>query len=72
MTTKKVLVIGCGPAGIAQNVAFNQYLKDKSVEITCYEMGSEIGGLWTYNPSVGDDVHHSMYIFHQVVWRILP
>jgi len=35
------------------------------VEITCFEQGSEIGGLWTYNSTVGDHVHQSMYRYHQ-------
>lgn len=62
MAAKDVLVIGCGPAGIAQLVDFAQNAINHNV--TCYEMGSEIGGLWTYSPKTGD-VHQSMYRYHQ-------
>lgn len=35
------------------------------MKVTCFEQGSEIGGLWTYSPGVGDTVHQSMYRYHQ-------
>jgi len=57
----KVLVIGAGPAGIAQMCT----LSEAGLDVTCYERGSEIGGLWTWNDAVGDDVHQSMYQYHQ-------
>jgi len=60
-SSPKVLLIGCGPAGIAQMVSFSQ----ANMDVTCFEMGSEIGGLWTWSDSVGDDVHQSMYKYHQ-------
>jgi len=56
-----VLLIGCGPAGIAQMCTFSK----ANYKVTCFEKGSEIGGLWTYSPIVGDDVHQSMYRYHQ-------
>jgi trimethylamine monooxygenase len=37
---------------------------EHSLNVTCFEQGSEIGGLWTYTPEVGD-VHQSMYRYHQ-------
>ena len=61
MATPKVLVIGAGPAGIAQMCT----LSEAGLDVTCYERGSEIGGLWTWNDAVGDDVHQSMYQYHQ-------
>jgi trimethylamine monooxygenase len=59
---KTVLVIGAGPAGIAQCVVF---AGQSNVKATCYEMHSEIGGLWCFSEQVGDDVHHSMYHQHR-------
>jgi len=62
MAGKNVLVIGCGPAGIAQMCTLSE---TKGLNVTCFEKGSELGGLWTYNPTVGDDIHQSMYRYHQ-------
>lgn len=61
--SKSVLVIGCGPAGIAQMVDLAQ--AETKLNVSCFEKGSEIGGLWTYNAEVGDTVHQSMYRYHQ-------
>lgn len=61
--SKDVLVIGCGPAGIAQMVDFAQ--GEVKHNVTCFEMGKEMGGLWTWSDAVGDDVHQSMYRYHQ-------
>merc|ERR1711934_30455 len=57
----RVLVIGCGPAGIAQMVV----LSKTNHNVSCFEQGSEIGGLWTYSAERGDSVHQSMYRYHQ-------
>jgi len=62
MSSKSVLVVGGGPAGIAQT---NVLANADGIDVTCYEMNDEIGGLWTYNANVGDDVHHGMYRYHQ-------
>jgi len=35
------------------------------LNVTCLEKGSEIGGLWTYSEQTGDDIHQSMYRYHQ-------
>jgi trimethylamine monooxygenase len=61
MTNPRVLVIGCGPAGLAQMVTFSQ----AGMDVACFEQGSELGGLWTYSAAVGDNVHQSMYRYHQ-------
>lgn len=61
MPSPSVLLIGCGPAGIAQMVSFAQ----AGMKVTCFEKGSELGGLWTYSKKVGDKVHQSMYRYHQ-------
>jgi trimethylamine monooxygenase len=39
--------------------------KNGQHNVTCFEQGSEIGGLWTYSSQVGDNQHHSMYRYHQ-------
>lgn len=62
MADTSVLVIGAGPAGIAQCVVL---AGQTNVTATCYEMHSEIGGLWCFSEKVGDDVHHSMYHQHR-------
>lgn len=72
MAAKDILVIGCGPAGLAQLVGFAQSEAKlpsvdggKKFNVTCFEKGSELGGLWTWSEKVGDDVHQSMYRYHQ-------
>lgn len=45
-------------------VNFAQNANEK-LKVTCFEQGSEIGGLWTWSDKVGDEVHQSMYRYHQ-------
>ena len=59
--TKAVLVIGAGPSGMAQ---VNALVGAADMEVRCFEMNSEIGGLWTWTDDVGD-CHGSMYRYHQ-------
>ena len=59
--TKKVLVIGAGPSGMAQ---VNALVGAAGLDVRCFEMNSEIGGLWTWTDDVGD-CHGSMYRYHQ-------
>ena len=59
--TKAVLVIGAGPSGMAQ---VNALVGAADMEVRCFEMNSEIGGLWTWTDEVGD-CHGSMYRYHQ-------
>ena len=59
--TKAVLVIGAGPSGMAQ---VNALVGAADLEVRCFEMNSEIGGLWTWTDDVGD-CHGSMYRYHQ-------
>ena len=40
---KDVLVVGCGPSGMAQ---VNALAGAKNMNVSCFEMNSEIGGLW--------------------------
>ena len=58
---KDVLVIGCGPSGMAQ---VNALAGVDEVNVRCFEMNDEIGGLWTWTDKVGD-CHGSMYRYHQ-------
>lgn len=58
---KDVLVIGAGPSGMAQ---VNALASAESLNVRCFEMNSEIGGLWTWTDKVGD-CHGSMYRYHQ-------
>ena len=59
--TKDVLVIGAGPSGMAQ---VNALVGAAGLDVRCFEMNSEIGGLWTWTDDVGD-CHGSMYRYHQ-------
>ena len=59
--TKAVLVIGAGPSGMAQ---VNALVGAAGLDVRCFEMNSEIGGLWTWTDAVGD-CHGSMYRYHQ-------
>ena len=59
--TKAVLVIGAGPSGMAQ---VNALVGAADLEVRCFEMNSEVGGLWTWTDDVGD-CHGSMYRYHQ-------
>ena len=59
--TKAVLVIGAGPSGMAQ---VNALVGAAELEVRCFEMNSEVGGLWTWTDDVGD-CHGSMYRYHQ-------
>ena len=59
--TKDVLVIGAGPSGMAQ---VNALVGAAGLAVRCFEMNSEIGGLWTWTDDVGD-CHGSMYRYHQ-------
>ena len=61
MTKKAVLVIGAGPSGMAQ---VNALVGAANLEVRCFEMNSEVGGLWTWTDDVGD-CHGSMYRYHQ-------
>merc|ERR1711871_1502323 len=63
MPRTRVCVIGCGPAGIAQMASFRE--ANCNLDVTCFEQGSEVGGLWTYSSTIGDTVHQSMYRYHQ-------
>ncbi|XP_057868645.2 putative flavin-containing monooxygenase FMO GS-OX-like 11 [Cryptomeria japonica] len=47
----KVGVIGAGAAGL---VAARE-LKRQGFEVVVYEQNSDVGGIWLYNPNVGDD-----------------
>ena len=58
---KDVLVIGAGPSGMAQ---VNTLAQTEGLNVRCFEMNDEIGGLWTWTDKVGD-CHGSMYRYHQ-------
>lgn len=60
-SSKDVLVIGGGPSGLAQ---VNALVSASGLNVRCFEMNSEIGGLWTWTDDVGD-CHGSMYRYHQ-------
>ncbi|GLJ13517.1 hypothetical protein SUGI_0214200 [Cryptomeria japonica] len=47
----KVGVIGAGAAGL---VAARE-LKREGFEVVVYEQNADVGGIWLYNPNVGDD-----------------
>lgn len=62
----RIAIIGAGPCGLAQLLAFSKAIQDCLVEVICFERQSDWGGLWRYTPLVGNDVygepiHSSMY-----------
>jgi trimethylamine monooxygenase len=67
--SKRIAIIGAGPAGLAQLRAF-QSAKDKgsgdAFDIVCFEKQKDWGGMWNYTWRTGVDengeqVHGSMY-----------
>lgn len=61
---KSVCIIGAGPSGLSQLVAFAG--KEDTVEVVCLEKGKEVGGQWQYDwhrglTEYGEHVHSSMY-----------
>tara|TARA_Y100001970_G_scaffold120062_1_gene148872 strand:- start:3296 stop:4648 length:1353 start_codon:yes stop_codon:yes gene_type:complete len=65
---KRVGIIGAGPSGLAQLIAFKSEHKKsiKIPEIICFEKQDNWGGLWKYNSQTGIDkygeiIHGSMY-----------
>jgi cation diffusion facilitator CzcD-associated flavoprotein CzcO len=67
-TRAKVAVVGAGAAGLAAA----RELRNEGHQVTVFEQGGEIGGVWVYNEEVEDDllgmsetrkqVHSSMYV----------
>lgn len=49
MSTKRIAVIGAGAAGLCSA----KYLKDAGYDVTIFEIGSEIGGMWRYRNDNG-------------------
>jgi trimethylamine monooxygenase len=68
ISQKKVAIIGSGPAGMSQMVAFAQAkMKGEEIpQITCFEKQEKPGGLWNYSwrtglDQYGEACHSSMY-----------
>src|SRR5690606_33664640 len=54
-----VCIIGAGSSGVATAKA----LKEKNVAFDCYEMGSDIGGMWRYQNDNGrSSAYRSLHI----------
>lgn len=49
MTTGRIAVIGAGAAGLCAA----KHLKEKGFDVTIFELGSQIGGLWVYDNDNG-------------------
>ncbi|CAF0756426.1 unnamed protein product [Adineta steineri] len=63
---KTIAIIGAGPCGLSQLLAFKQAEQDQLVELVCFERQAEWGGLWQYTAltgtdSCGEPIHSSMY-----------
>lgn len=70
MSNKRVAIIGAGPSGLSQLVAFATAERNGAdiPELVCYEKQSDWGGIWNYTWRTGLDengepVHSSMYQF---------
>lgn len=76
MDKQRVAIIGSGPSGMAQLLAFQSAaLKSTDIpDIVCFEKQSDWGGLWQYTWRTGLDehaepVHNSMYRY---LWSNAP
>jgi trimethylamine monooxygenase len=63
---KRIAIIGAGPSGLSQLLAFKQAEQEQRVELICFERQTQWGGLWQYTALTGTDpsgepVHSSMY-----------
>ncbi|CAF0818172.1 unnamed protein product [Rotaria sp. Silwood1] len=66
ITKKRIAIIGAGPCGLSQLIAFKQAEQEQRVELICFERQAEWGGLWQYTALTGIDscgelIHSSMY-----------
>ncbi|UJR17555.1 hypothetical protein I4U23_004451 [Adineta vaga] len=66
MSKLRIAIIGAGPCGLSQLLAFKQAEQEQQVELVCFERQSDWGGLWLYTSLIGTDVygepiHSSMY-----------
>ncbi|CAF5014846.1 unnamed protein product, partial [Rotaria sp. Silwood1] len=57
MSKLRIAIIGAGPCGLAQLLAFKQSEREQRVELVCFERQSDWGGLWLYTSQIGIDVH---------------
>jgi hypothetical protein len=65
-TPKRIAIVGAGPSGLSQLLAFKQAEQEQRVELVCFERQAEWGGLWQYTALTGTDscdepIHSSMY-----------
>ncbi|CAF2957006.1 unnamed protein product [Rotaria sp. Silwood2] len=66
MSKLRIAIIGAGPCGLSQLLAFKQAEEEQQVELVCFERQSDWGGLWLYSSQIGIDaygepIHSSMY-----------
>lgn len=61
----KVCVIGAGPSGLTTL----KQLLDEGHEVTCFERGGDIGGIWQRNPDPGADAEE-MKVFDSLILTI--
>ncbi len=66
VSKKRIAIIGAGPCGLSQLLAFKQAEQEQRVELVCFERQAEWGGLWQYTAltgtdSCGEPIHSSMY-----------
>lgn len=74
--SKRIAIVGAGPSGMAQLVAF-EHAREQGVElpeVVCYEKNDDWGGLWNYTwrtgvDQYGDPVHGGMYRY---LWSNAP
>lgn len=63
---KRIAIIGAGPSGLSQLLAFRQAEQAQHVELVCFERQADWGGVWKYTSLTGTDsvsepIHTSMY-----------
>lgn len=57
MSKLRIAIIGAGPSGLSQLLAFKEAEKQEKVELFCFERQSDWGGSWLYTSQTGIDIH---------------
>lgn len=57
MSKLRIAIIGAGPSGLSQLLAFKESEQEQIVELVCFERQSDWGGLWLYTSHTGADIH---------------
>ena len=62
----RIAIIGAGPCGLSQLLAFKRAEQDQQVELVCFERQSDWGGLWILYISNGSRCSWRTHSFKHV------